>query len=337
MTGPRAAGLFDAVTLTRASIQINRSPSPLAFTLHLGAWVVILAVLAAYAGLIRQPEHAVSRRQAWSFRIGVVALAVALTWPLADLAAHQLLLALVVQRLLLMLAVPPLVIGGIPPSLFRVATRPSIIDATIRAASRPITAVFVVTIIAVATLSVPAVDAQASNIAARASLDLLLLIAGAVLWLPVLHRVPGTDGLSPLASAAYLIVQSIVPSFLAVVWIFARHPLYPVYSHHGSVFGVTPLLDQQLSGFLAKLGTIAVLWTVGYMIVFRSGRTGGADDRPLTWADVERQLERVARRERRVGGPPQEGTRSPPNTGPKKDIVGDPPPDSDETSGDHDG
>ena len=66
---------------------------------------------------------------------------------------------------------------------------------------------------------------------------------------------------------------------------------------------MTPLLDQQLAGFLAKLTTIAVLWTVAFVIMTRAeaAENAGEDDEPLLWSDVEREIERADRRERRSG------------------------------------
>ena len=74
---------------------------------------------------------------------------------------------------------------------------------------------------------------------------------------------------------------------------------------------MTPLLDQQLAGFLAKLSTIAVLWTVAFVIMTRAqtAETAGQDAEPLIWSDVEREIERAERRQRRRGGP------GPPATG----------------------
>ena len=69
---------------------------------------------------------------------------------------------------------------------------------------------------------------------------------------------------------------------------------------------MSPLLDQQLAGFLAKLSTIAVLWTVAFVIMTRAqtAETAGEDTEPLMWSDVEREIERADRREqRRHGGP----------------------------------
>ncbi len=63
--------------------------------------------------------------------------------------------------------------------------------------------------------------------------ELVVLASGFVLWAPVLNELPGAPRLSALGRGAYLIVQSIVPSFLSIVWIFARHPLYPPFSAPG--------------------------------------------------------------------------------------------------------
>ena len=278
-----------------------------AFSVHAASWAAVLAATAGYAALIRSPRHRVTHRQAWCFLGAMGVLLGAITWPLADLAADRLLVALVVQRLLFLLAVPPLLLAGIPRSFVASATRPAAVDRVARTCSEPIPAIAIVAVIAVGTLSVPVVDAQASSAALRAALDLLLVGAGLVLWLPVLQPLPGTRRRSSLGRAGYLVVQSIVPSFLSIVWIFARHPIYPVYAHRDTVLGLGALADQELSGFVAKLTTIAVLWTVAFVTVVHAERMAeGSDPEPLTWADVERQLQRVARRERRGSGPPRD-------------------------------
>jgi putative membrane protein len=230
-------------------------------------------------------------------------LGASVTWPLGDLAAHWLLLALVFQRLLLMLAVPPLLILGTPRPLLVRLTKPAPVDAVLRVVVRPVPAIAIVTVVAVATLTTGAVSWSARSSVAQVLLELVVLAAGFVLWAPVLHELPGAPKLSALGRGAYLIVQSIVPSFLSIVWIFARHPLYPGFAHRGKVISMSPLLDQQLSGFVAKLGTIAVLWTVAFVVMTRAETAdrAGQDSEPMMWSDVERELERADRRERRHG------------------------------------
>ena len=269
-------------------------------------WFLAMGVLVgAYAGATGRPGQGATRRQRVLFAAGVVVLAVAVTWPLADLAAHWLLVALVLQRLLLTLAVPPLLVLGTPrPVLYRL-TRPAVVDAVLRVVVRPVPAIVLVTVVAVATLTTGAVGLAARSEVARFALELVVLASGFVLWAPVLTELPGEPRLSVLGRGGYLIVQSIVPSFLSVVWIFARHPLYPAFAHAGTVMGMKPLLDQQLAGFTAKLGTIAVLWTVAFVIMTRAqaSEAAGEDAEPLIWSDVEREIERAERRSRHPQGP----------------------------------
>ena len=223
---------------------------PFDWHLHV-VWLLALPVLVGgYLWAVRRrPEWAASGRQQVLFVFGAVVLVGAVTWPLGDLAAHWLLLALVLQRLLLTLAVPPLLVLGTPRPLLARLTRPVVVDAVLRVAVRPLPAVGIVTAVAVGTLTTGAVDLAARSDLFRVVVELLVLGSGFVLWAPVLSELPGAPQLSALGRGGYLIVQSIVPSFLSIVWIFARHSLYPSFSHEGKVVGMTPLLDQQLAGF----------------------------------------------------------------------------------------
>ena len=283
---------------------------PLDWHLHLIWLLAFPALVAAYFWATRREGTGATTRQSLLFLLGVVVLILAVTWPLGDLAAHWLLMALVVQRLLLMLAVPPLLVLGLPRPLIARLTRPAPVDAVLRVVVRPFPAVVIVTIVAVGTLTTGAVSLAARSDVARVILELAVLAAGFVLWAPVLTELPGATRLSSLGRGGYLIVQSIVPSFLSIVWIFARHSLYPSFTHGGKVAGMTPLLDQQLAGFLAKLSTIAVLWTVAFVIMTRAQSEAGEEEAdPLLWTDVERELERADRRQRRQGWPGPPATR----------------------------
>ncbi len=286
---------------------------PFGWHLHLFWLLAVPALVAVYLAATRREGYGATTRQRLLFVGGAVLLLAAVTWPLGDLASHWLLLALVLQRLLLTLAVPPLLVLGTPRPIIARLTRPPAVDAVLRVVVRPLPAVAIVTVVAVSTLTTGAVSLAAQSDAARVALQLVVLASGFVLWAPVLTELPGMQHLSSLGRGGYLIVQSIVPSFLSIVWIFARHSLYPTFTHPGTVAGMSPLLDQELAGFLAKLSTIAILWTVAFVIMTRAqaAETAGQDADPLVWSDVEREIERAERRERRQGSsrPPAPGPR----------------------------
>jgi putative membrane protein len=300
-----------ALGVVAAAAGRGRPGDPWTPHLHLVAWLAIAALALGYALAVRElgrrsgGNTVPTRRQLRALTGAIVALVLALTWPLADLAAHWSLTALVVQRLLLTLAAAPLLLLAMPAPLLAALTRPAPVDACLDVLTRPVVAVVAFTVVAVGTLVTPAVAAQASSPWWRAFTDVVLLGAGAVLWGPVLRHIPGTHRTTPVAITAYLFIQSVIPTFPAIIYVFSRHPLYPAYHHVRVAFGISPLVDQQLAGVVAKVATLPVLWSAAWVSLLRAQRVedAAADDddsgEPLTWAEVERQLERAARAERK--------------------------------------
>ncbi len=222
----------------------------------------------------------------------------ALTWPLADLAAHWSLAALVTQRVVLLLAVAPFLLLGVPYDVLRWVTRPAPVDAVLTRLQRPAAAIVTVTVVVVGSMIPALVRAQSTSPAARGGLDLAVVVAGLVLWLPVLGRVPGIHRLRPVVRFGYVVGQAVVPGFLSFLFIFSNHPLYPEFARSRAAIGLRPLNDQQIAGFISKLSLLVVLLTVGAVVLARAPVADEelGDDEPLVWADVEREFERADRR-----------------------------------------
>ncbi len=283
------------------------SVDPLAFHPHWPAWAGAGVLALGYTLGVRRVARTggargrPSRRHVVYLVTALVALLAALTWPLADLAAHWSLTALVVQRLLLTLLVAPLLLMAAPAPLLamlhparargRVRLAPSPAPRSPWASSPwwPW-----------APWSTPAVAAQAASGWWRGATDVALLLAGFVLWAPTMRHLPGAHRTVPVGLAAYLFVQSVVPTFPAVIYVFARHPLYPAFAGVHQALGLSRIVDQQLAGIVAKVATLPVLWSVAWTALSprRSGSRPPMHEAPLTWAEVERQLERAARAER---------------------------------------
>jgi cytochrome c oxidase assembly factor CtaG len=204
---------------------------------------------------------------------------------------------LVVQRLLLLLLVAPMLWLGIPDDVLRRLTRPAAVDAVLARAQRPPVAIAVVTLVSVGSMTPALVRAQASSPVARGLIDGAVVLAGLVLWLPVIGRLPGIPRPTAVVRFGYLVFQAVVPAFLSFVYIFSRHPLYETFSRSSAALHLRPLTDQQVAGFVSKLTMLIVLLSVGSVVLARASR---ADDElldePLVWADVERAFERADRR-----------------------------------------
>lgn len=278
---------------------------------HLWLWAVLAGASLAAALLHRRLLQSSSHPQAWPrsrvlrFAGGMVLCGFCLGWPLGDLAAHWSLTALVLQRCLLVLAGAPLLLAGLPDDLIGWLTRPTPVDGLLLRVVRPPVAVIVVTALLVGSMLPALVAAQSNSVVARGLLALVVLVAGLILWLPVLGRIPGIPRPRPMIRAVYLVAQSVVPVFLSFLYILATRPLYASFSRSVDVIHLRPLNDQQVAGFVSKLSFVLVLLAVAGAVLARSPDTDddlGPED-PLSWADVERHFERVDRRGQAMAEP----------------------------------
>jgi cytochrome c oxidase assembly factor CtaG len=279
---------------------VPASVDPLGLDLHATTWAILLIAVSStvlgHRRLLRSSDRPIhwSQHQEALFAGAVATLAVALTWPVADLAAHWSLTALVLQRLVLVLAVAPMLLLGLPHDILEWATRPAVIDALLVRLRRPPVAIVTVTVLLVGPMAPTLVGAQASSPLVRGLLDVVILLAGLVLWLPVLGRVPGIPRLKPIVRFGYLAAQGVVPAFLSFILILAPRPLYRTFAGSRQAIHLRPLNDQQIAGFVSKLGMLLVLLTVGTVFLLRSDEEAETDD-PLVWADVQRRFERADR------------------------------------------
>ena len=253
----------------------------------------LLALAAAGAGHSRVVESTKQRRYAI---LSLLALAVVIAWPIGDLAASVSVTVATVQRLVIMLLVAPLGLSSLPTLVLARLTRPTLIDVVVRWVAHPGVAITLVTVVGTLTLSSPAINWGARSSLGRDVVLLLVVAIGVVLWIPALGVVPGTRHLSPTGQSGYLFASSLVVTSLSFVWIFSRHSLYSGLHHQYALLHVTPLLDQQVAGFVAKFGAYIPMWATAFTIFSRAEEQGVAvEETPLYWADVERELLRADR------------------------------------------
>jgi cytochrome c oxidase assembly factor CtaG len=262
----------------------------LPFHWHLPEVAVVAVVAAVFAGF---HLRGASRTRAI---VAVVAALAMVAWPVGDMASGVSLSVAVAQRLVIMLLVVPLLMMATPVILLDRVTRPRLIDGAVRRLSHPGFAIVVVTVLGTVTVSPTVIDWGARSELGHLVALALTVVAGIVLWVPGLAAVPGARRLSPTGRAGYIFVSSIVVTVLSFVWIFLRHPIYPDLHHQQIVLHISPLLDQQLAGFVAKFGAYGPMWIAAYRIFLRAeGQGVPVEETPLYWADVERYWLRVDR------------------------------------------
>ena len=269
--------------------------SLLPFRWHIAEVLLIVAAGVAHHIVVT------SKRERRLALYALVALLIVTVWPVGDLAASVSLTVATIQRLVIMLLVAPLLLMATPTSVLARLTRPRPVDAVTRLLAHPGFAVVIVTALGTATLVAPVVDWGARSSVGRDLVLLAVLFVGFVLWLPALGVLPGAKRLSPAGRAGYIFASALVVTSLSFVWIFSQHPLYPALHHQYALLHITPLFDQQLAGFVAKLGCYIPMWAVAFTIFFHAEERGTPiEETPLHWADVERQLLRVDRQRERA-------------------------------------
>ena len=83
---------------------------------------------------------------------------------------------------------------------------------------------------------------------------------------------------------------------MSFAWIIANRALYSSFTDQRRVLHISPLADQQAAGYIAKLGTFSVLWTIAYIKFSKMPNDETAEQSELRWIDVERSLDRAERR-----------------------------------------
>jgi cytochrome c oxidase assembly factor CtaG len=267
----------------------------LPFTWHIAAMVVLVMTYLLFRLM------GLDRRHHVEVVCALIAAAAVVLWPMGDLARSVSLSAAVVQRLVLMLLCVPLLLRAIPVSTMERITRPFIIDRLTYFFSRPVIAILFVTLIGTATLVPATVDWGATSWIGNVTILFATVVAATIMWVPALGLLPGSRRLSPFGRAAYVFISSLVVTSLSLVWILSRHVLYPSLSGQVTILGMSPLLDQQLAGFIAKLGAYAPLWAIAFYIFAHAEDEGlPVEETPLHWADVERELLRIDRHRERT-------------------------------------
>jgi putative membrane protein len=262
------------------------------------AFVVVAGALYALGlgRLWRSAGRAVRAREAWCFLAGVCVLAAALASPLHSLGG-TLFVAHMTQHMLLMVVAAPLMVLGAPgltalwaaPAAVRrrigAALRSPWLRGPWRAVSAP-AAAWAIHAAALWLWHAPALyERSVASPAVHTAQHVSFLGAALLFWWVAFH---GRGGRREAAgvSLVYLFTTAVHASLLGALITFAGEPWYGVYGERASVWGLSPLEDQQLGGL--------VMWVpagVVYVATFLSRFHGWIREEPGPSAALSAGLE----------------------------------------------
>jgi cytochrome c oxidase assembly factor CtaG len=242
----------------------------------------------------RHPHNPVPPLRAISFLLGLAAIALALQsgverYDTTLFSIHM------VQHLLLLLVAPPLLLLGAPVTvLLRVASPwlrrrvilPILHSWPFRFVSHPVVAWVGFTVVMWVTHFSPLFNIALDNPGVHQLEHGLFLASALLFWFPVVGADPAPNRLGYPARIMYVLLQMPPSSFLAMSILFAGQPLYEHYVELGTVYGLTPLADQDTAAGIMWLSTDliligAILFVIGVWMRHDEKRT----------AEVERRID----------------------------------------------
>jgi cytochrome c oxidase assembly factor CtaG len=241
---------------------------------YIGVWLLLAAVVAWYvrAWQVHRRDHEpleVDKHHMRRFAGGVFFLWLASDWPVGTLGGGYLASVHMLQYMLYTFAAAPLLMLGTPEWMAESVLSKLRLRNLWVTMSRPLVAVVVANVILVATHSPFGVDLLRTTQVGSFLMDMVWMLAGFVLWAPVINPIPEAGAKSDPVRIVYLFVAvAIVPMIPGAFITFAPSPLYETYELAPRV-GLTPVHDQQLAGVIMKIGSLPVIWTVMGVIWFR--------------------------------------------------------------------
>ena len=214
------------------------------------------------------------------FLAGVLVIFVALLSPLHELGDNYLFSAHMVQHLLLTLVVPPLLLAGTPAWLIRPLFRSAGALRIGRFLTLPVVAFIMFNVVFVLWHVPPLYDLALRERGIHILEHLMFLVAGVIMWWPILGMLPEMPRPPLIGQMVYLFVQPTVPAILGAIITFSDGVLYEWYAQAPRIWEISAHTDQQVGGVVMWVpGGLAFLLTLAIIFLLWASREESEDRR----------------------------------------------------------
>lgn len=236
-----------------------------------GIWAAAILPMVFYGRAVRRHDGPTDRRKAAQFIGGMLVFWVASDWPLGPLGAGYLASAHMTQFLLYTLVAAPLILLGTPEWMATNLTRKLHIEKSVLWLGQSlVVAAIAYNTILLSTHAPGTVELLRNSQVGSFSMDVFWVIAGLVLWLPVISPLREGRARSNWAKMAYLFVTTSVVAVIPASFLtFTQVPIYGIYELAPRIGSLTAIEDQQLAGIIMKIATIPIIWSTIAVLWFR--------------------------------------------------------------------
>ncbi|HVA82092.1 MAG TPA: cytochrome c oxidase assembly protein [Candidatus Binataceae bacterium] len=185
------------------------------------------------------------------------------------------------QHLVQAFVIPPMLLLGTPDWMLRrwVLSRP--VKPLARIVTQPVVAFLLFSAVFVTAHFPPIFDRMCRDENFHIFLHLCFMVAGVLLWWPILSPLPELPRLSYPAQILYLFLLMIPMTAVAAPITLATHVIYPWYLDGSHGWGIRPMDDQILGGLMMWVGQGTYLMAVFTVIFYRWSRSEDRDDPAL--------------------------------------------------------
>jgi putative membrane protein len=246
------------------------------WSIHPSTALGIAALAAIYVWAARKPGRTPSLAQRIYFFAGLLVMFGSLNGPIHDLSDDYLFSAHMVQHLLLTLAMPPLLLAGVPGGMLRPLLRRRGVAPVARFFTRaPIAFVTFNLVIALWHLP-PFYNAAMANHNLHILEHLMFMVAAVLMWWPLLSQLPEFPRLAYPGQMLYSFLMSIPMSIIAVYIAMSDHVLYPAYSAAPRILPLSPIEDQLLGALIMWIPG-GIIFMIIMTVVFFKWNARGED------------------------------------------------------------
>lgn len=264
----------------------------------LGVFVITGLYLAWVGPLNRRPgaeNRPVTQGQVRWFLLGSIVMLMALGPPIDDWSHYFFVSAHMVQHLLLMFAVVPCWLKGIPAWVYQPLVDRPRVRWLLTYVPRALPSFLIVSLI-MGLWHVPVLyDATLENEFIHTLQHSFFLVAGFLFYWPLMSPVPESPQLTPPMKCLYLFAQTIPAGIVGAMITYAGPGLYPHYEQATvRPWGIDLKTDQEMAGLIMWVGMNA-LFLIMITVIFMRWANGEerADHDRLRRENERRRLERV--------------------------------------------
>jgi putative membrane protein len=235
-------------------------------------WLLMAGVYYLLVGPLRHRipgSRPVPGRRVASFTFALALMFFSLQGPLHELSDYFLFSAHMVQHLVLILAMPPFLLYGIPDWMLRPALKLRPVAALARGLTYPLVAFALNNLIFLAWHFPGPYDLMMRNHNVHVTMHLMIMVTGTIMWWPVRSPLPELPRIAPPLQMIYLFLAGIPMMISAALITFSGTAMYQWYVEAPRLFNISPLDDQRLGGVIMWVPGGLVLWIAITAVYFR--------------------------------------------------------------------